>query len=46
MYRRSRPIRGQEYLRQMNKTTFAVAVDSSGAEYVHQAIDTAEKNHG
>jgi len=38
--------RGQENLRLMNKTTFAVAVDSSGAEYVHQAIDEADKNHG
>jgi len=38
--------RGQENLRFMNKTTFAIAVDSSGAEYVHQAIDEADKNHG
>ena len=37
--------RGQENLRSMTKMTFAVSVDSTGLEYVHQVIDEADKNH-
>lgn len=37
--------RGRENLREMTKTTFAIAVDSCGKEYVFQVTDELDKNH-
>jgi hypothetical protein len=38
--------RGRENIREMNKDTFKIGKDASGQEYVVQAIDEADKNHG
>ena len=38
--------RGRENLREMKKGTFVVAKDTNGKEYVYQALDEADKNHG
>lgn len=37
--------RGRENLRNMTKSTYKVDEDSSGREFVYQAIDEADKNH-
>ena len=37
--------RGRENLRQMSKSTFAVACGANGVEYVYQVLDEADKNH-
>jgi hypothetical protein len=37
--------RGRENLRNMTKGTYRVDQDSSGREFVYQAIDEADKNH-
>ena len=38
--------RGRENLREMKKGTFVAAKDTNGKEYVYQALDEADKNHG
>uniref|UniRef100_A0A8W8P5J4 EGF-like domain-containing protein n=1 Tax=Magallana gigas TaxID=29159 RepID=A0A8W8P5J4_MAGGI len=38
--------RGRENLRKMTKETFGIETDAIGREYVFQAIDEADKNHG
>lgn len=37
--------RGQENLRTMTKETFALAVDSTGKQYIFQKVDELDKNH-
>ena len=36
--------RDREHLRQMSKSTFAVACGANGVEYVYQALDEADKS--
>jgi hypothetical protein len=38
--------RGQENLRNMTKSTFAIGTDSTGRKFVHQIIGESTKNHG
>ncbi|XP_052262749.1 zinc finger MYM-type protein 2-like [Dreissena polymorpha] len=38
--------RGQENLRSMTKSTFAIATDSTGRKFIHQVIAESTKNHG
>ncbi|XP_062577122.1 uncharacterized protein LOC134238991 [Saccostrea cucullata] len=38
--------RGRENLRKMTKKTFGIDTDATGREFVYQAIDEADKNHG
>lgn len=38
--------RGGENLRRMTKETFVIKTDATGREYVFQAIDEVDKNHG
>ena len=37
--------RGRENLRQMTKSSFAVAIDATGAKFVFQVEDECDKNH-
>ena len=39
--------RGRENLRNMTKSTFAIAIDpKNGKKFIYQAQDEADKNHG